>query len=159
LQSEIITNSSSQTQKLGQLLGSLLKGGEIIGFEGELGAGKTCFIQGLAKGLGITEDQYVRSPTFTLINEYKGNIPLYHFDLYRLCNVDEIIALGYEEYFNGHGVCAIEWADKLGPIRPARMINVSLMITGPNSRSLHFSCLCHDYQEILKRFFKKADDQ
>jgi len=155
LRQRLISDSPENTALLGEKLGALLSGGEIIGIEGELGAGKTCFIQGLARGLGISQDQYVRSPTFTLINEYKGKIPLYHFDLYRLDGVDEIIGLGYEEYFWGNGVTAIEWFEKLDGIKPKELLRLEIKIVGELARELHFSCHGRQYEQILKRFFNQ----
>src|SRR5438874_4865291 len=94
---DIISHSSAQTQRLGMRLGELLVGGELMLLEGQLGTGKTTFTQGLAQGMGITE--MISSPTFTLLKEYRGQPRLFHFDLYRLDDPDEIVALGFEEYF------------------------------------------------------------
>src|SRR5438067_3171362 len=119
---DIISHSSAQTQRLGMRLGELMQGGELLLLEGQLGTGKTTFTQGLAKGMGITE--IISSPTFTLLKEYPGqplNVgvqfiapspALYHFDLYRLDNPEEILDLGFEEYFYSTGTCVVEWADK-----------------------------------------------
>ena len=99
-----------QTQLLGERLGTLLEKGDVILLVGELGAGKTCFVQGLSRGLEV--EQYAFSPSFVLIREYHGRIPLYHVDLYRLNSVEEIDELGLDEYLFGTGVCVIEWAEK-----------------------------------------------
>ncbi len=154
---KVYSNSKNSTENLGKRLGRLFKGGEILGLTGDLGAGKTVFIQGLAKGLGIPDNQYVRSPTFTIINEYTGKIPLYHFDLYRLESTVEIEDIGIDEYFTSMGVSAIEWAEKLNELKPQKMLELSLHIKDENSRQLVFSC--HDiyYKEVLKRFSNKKD--
>lgn len=113
------------TLQIGRELGREVCPGEIFLLEGDLGVGKTVFAKGFAEGLGITEP--VTSPTFTIIQEYtEGRIPLYHFDVYRIADVEEMYELGYESYFFGEGVCLIEWASLIGEILPAdcRMIQI-----------------------------------
>jgi len=116
------TNSPDETQELAILLSSYLKAGDVISLTGDLGAGKTCFTQGIAKGLEIKER--ITSPTFNLIKEYKNAIPLYHFDVYRLNSVDELYDLGYEEYFYGEGVAVIEWGDKINSLLPESLLEI-----------------------------------
>jgi tRNA threonylcarbamoyladenosine biosynthesis protein TsaE len=101
---------------------------------GELGAGKTCFLQGLARGLGVTGD--VTSPTFVLINHYRGRLPVYHLDAYRTGSLTELVDLGLEEMLHGDGVTVIEWADKLRPLLPARTIHVHLSGLGDEPREI-----------------------
>ena len=101
------------TVELGKIMGSELAPGDIVALIGELGTGKTCFVRGLAIGLGIDKTVPISSPSFTIINEYPGAVPLYHFDFYRIDNVSQIFDLGYEEYFFGEGVTAIEWGENL----------------------------------------------
>lgn len=108
-----ITNSPEETLQLGRSLGSSLIPGDIILLFGDLGAGKTRLTQGICNGLGLGEDSYIRSPTFTLINEYSGKLPIYHIDLYRIDNLEEIYSLGLEEILFNQGVTIIEWAEKL----------------------------------------------
>ncbi len=112
----IKSDSPEQTQLLGKHLGELVLEGDVVLLEGELGTGKTCLIQGIAHGLGIK--QYAFSPSFVLIREYYGRLPLYHIDLYRLNNIEEIDELGLEEYLYGNGICVIEWARKGLPVLP-----------------------------------------
>lgn len=109
----ITTQSARETLDLGRKIGSLLEPGDCVLLFGEMGAGKTTLTQGLARGLGLPEDEYVRSPTFTLINQYPGRLPINHLDLYRLDSMDEMEQLGLEEVFSGDGVCIVEWAEKL----------------------------------------------
>lgn len=104
----IMTKSPEETNKLGGEISKLVKPGDLLAFYGELGAGKTCLIQGISAGLEVKG--YVTSPSFTIINEYQGKIPLYHFDVFRINNIEEVIELGYEEYFYGDGITVIEWA-------------------------------------------------
>ncbi|PKM82821.1 MAG: tRNA (adenosine(37)-N6)-threonylcarbamoyltransferase complex ATPase subunit type 1 TsaE, partial [Firmicutes bacterium HGW-Firmicutes-13] len=113
---EIITKSPEETLKLGTILGTLLQKGDVIGLFGELGTGKTVFTRGIARGLKV--EDYVTSPTFTLINEYSGSLPLFHFDVYRLDDPEELLELGYEEYFYGEGITVIEWAEKIEDYLP-----------------------------------------
>ena len=120
----IKSDSAEQTQLLGKRLGELVLGGDVLLLEGQLGTGKTCLIQGIAYGLGIK--QYAFSPSFVLIREYYGRLPLYHIDLYRLNNIEEIEDLGLEEYLYGNGTCAIEWARKGLPVLPPEHLLIEL---------------------------------
>ncbi len=126
---EIITKSPEETLKLGTILGTLLQKGDVIGLFGELGTGKTVFTRGIARGLKV--EDYVTSPTFTLINEYSGSLPLFHFDVYRLDDPEELLELGYEEYFYGEGITVIEWAEKIEDYLPPGYLAVYFSKTGP----------------------------
>ena len=107
---EYVTNSPEETEALGRRLGEKLSPGAVVAFTGDLGAGKTAFTRGLARGLGISER--VTSPTFTIVNEYEGGrLPLFHFDLYRLGSADELFDIGWEDYLARGGVCAVEWSE------------------------------------------------
>ena len=109
---EIITNSPAETEDAGASLAARLEPGSVIAFTGDLGAGKTAFTRGLARGLGVTER--VTSPTFTIVNEYEGErLPLFHFDMYRLGSSDELFDIGWEDYLRRGGVCAVEWSENI----------------------------------------------
>ena len=109
---EFITNSPVETEKVGEALGKVLKPGTILAYEGDLGAGKTAFTRGLARGLGATEP--VTSPTYTIVNEYlSGRMPLFHFDMYRLSCADDLWDIGWEDYLDRNGVCAVEWSENV----------------------------------------------
>ena len=109
---EFITNSPEQTELLGEKLAEKLTGGEVIAYFGGLGAGKTAFTRGLARGLGIS--QRVTSPTYTIVNEYEGGrLPLFHFDMYRLTDAEELFDIGWEDYLLRGGVCAVEWSENV----------------------------------------------
>ncbi len=123
------THSAGETAQLGAALAKAVRPGDILALSGDLAAGKTTFIQGFCRALGVEEP--VTSPTFTLINEYRGTLPVYHFDCYRLEGADDLYDLGYEEYFYGDGVVVIEWADRIESLLPSSAIR------------LHF---CHDFQ-------------
>ena len=109
---QFITKSPEETELLGQKLGAVLRGGEVIAYRGDLGAGKTAFTRGLARGLGIT--MRVTSPTYTIVNEYiGGRLPLFHFDMYRLSSADDLFDIGWEDYLQRGGVCAVEWSENV----------------------------------------------
>ena len=109
---EFITNSPAETEKVGEILAKNLTPGAVIAYRGDLGAGKTAFTRGLARGLGCTEQ--VTSPTYTIVNEYlSGRCPLFHFDMYRLRSADELFDIGWEDYLDRGGVCAVEWSENV----------------------------------------------
>lgn len=171
-----ISHSLTQTQRLGMRLGDLLRGGELILLDGQLGTGKTTLTQGIAQGMGITE--VINSPTFTLLKEYhaqaspalvheqaRGTMPwqpqqsglaLYHFDLYRLDNPEEMIDLGFEDYFYGSGVCVVEWADKADLLWPAEHLNIRLKVLSETKRGLLFIATGARYCELLRQFQKNT---
>ncbi len=139
------THTPEETEMLGEQIGRALKPGTVVALIGELGAGKTTLTKGIARGLGVTD--LVHSPTFTLIHEHKGRIPVYHFDLYRLETQGEMEDIGYEGYFYGDGVAVIEWAEKIPAIIPEDRLEIriseddsrrrfDLQATGPKSEEV-----------------------
>ena len=118
------TYSPDETRALAARMAERLQPGDVLALHGDLGAGKTCFIQGLAQALAV--DQPVSSPTYTLVNEYRGRLPLYHIDLYRLQTADEALDFGLDEYMDGTGITAIEWAERADQALPERTIHVRL---------------------------------
>jgi tRNA threonylcarbamoyladenosine biosynthesis protein TsaE len=167
---DIISRSSEQTQRLGMHLGELLIGGELLLFDGQLGAGKTTFTQGLAQGLAIAD--VVSSPTFTLLKEYSGRPPssggtrtragsyygpaLYHFDLYRLDDPEEIFELGFEDYFYGDGVCVVEWAEKANLLWETEHLRIRMTLLSETERGLQFVATGGRYCTLLREFQKKV---
>jgi tRNA threonylcarbamoyladenosine biosynthesis protein TsaE len=164
-----ISHSSTQTQRLGMRLGELLIGGELLLFDGQLGTGKTTFTQGLAQGLGITA--VISSPTFTLLKEYSGQPrpealatrrslqpgpALYHFDLYRLDEAEEILGLGFEDYFASDGVCVVEWAEKADLLWPAEHLRIRMKVMSETKRGLLFMAHGEHYCTILRQFQKNT---
>jgi tRNA threonylcarbamoyladenosine biosynthesis protein TsaE len=129
-----VTQAYEETLALGAKFAGALKRGDTVCLFGELGAGKTAFVKGLAKGLKIAPED-VHSPTFTLMNIYKGKIPLYHFDLYRIGAVD-LAGIGYEEYFYGNGITAVEWSERLEGLLPAEHWHVTLAHAGEDKRRI-----------------------
>jgi len=125
LETEWKTYSPEETFVLGRQLGEMAKKGQIFCLSGDLGVGKTVFTQGFASGLGITEP--VNSPTFTILQEYKeGRLPLYHFDVYRIGDVEEMDEIGYEDYFFGNGLCIVEWAERIKELIPAEAKQITI---------------------------------
>ncbi len=129
------TKSPTETRRLGERIGKILLPGDVVALTGELGSGKTVLTKGIARGLGIKGNP-VRSPSFLLIKEYSGKIPLFHFDLYRLKNPEELNSIGYEEYFSGKGVVAIEWAERAKNFLPEEYLEIALSILNKNGRKI-----------------------
>jgi tRNA threonylcarbamoyladenosine biosynthesis protein TsaE len=142
---EVVTKSAEETVELGKKIGAFLVSNDIIALIGPLGAGKTTLIQGVAKGLEVKD--YVTSPTFIIINEYKGRLPFFHIDLYRLEDIGEIEDLGIGEYFDRGGVCVIEWAEKLGELKPKFCHEIKIEIVSENERNI---CVSSELAARLK---------
>jgi len=130
----IRTTTADETTALGERLGKLLAPGDVIALYGDLGAGKTTLTRGIAVGLGLAAD--IHSPTFTLIHEHPGRIPLYHVDLYRLSGEQEVETLGLEEYIYSDGVTIIEWGDRMQSMLPGERLDITLRMTGDTDREL-----------------------
>ena len=130
------THSPEETQEIGVKIGCQLNRGDVVALIGDLGVGKTCLTQGIARGAGVRQDETVNSPSYILINEYEGKIPIYHIDLYRLEQLEDIIALGLEEYLEGDGICVIEWADRMGELLPESHIQVKIAGEDEFTRSI-----------------------
>ncbi len=131
------TESPEETQALGEQLGKTLKSGDVIALIGDLGTGKTCLTQGIARGVGIAPDEVVSSPSYILINEYNGTVPIYHIDLYRLENAEEIAELGLSEYIEGDGICIIEWAERMANGLPDICIKIYITWEDENTRFIN----------------------
>lgn len=145
-----ITNSPEETIHLGGKIGKLLKQGDVVALIGNLGAGKTVIANGLCRGIGVKED-YITSPTYTIINQYDGRIPVYHIDLYRLNDSKELYNLGWDEYIYGNGTCIIEWADKAGEMLPEEYLMVNIKATGTNKRQIILQAKSSSYKNLLER--------
>ena len=131
---EFITNSPQETEALGQKLGQTLPAGTVIAYRGDLGAGKTAFTRGLARGLGIQDP--VTSPTYTIVNEYLGGrVPLFHFDMYRLHSADDLFDIGWDDYLERQGICAVEWSENVEEALENPLV-VTICKTGEESRKI-----------------------
>ena len=131
----LISRSEEETRAAGESLASSLRSGDTVLLSGDLGMGKTVFARGVAAGLGVDPGQ-VRSPSFTLVNRYPGRIPVYHIDLYRVEKLEDMDELGLEEILGGDGVAVVEWAERLGPYRPARAVQVQVTDRGGQMREI-----------------------
>jgi tRNA threonylcarbamoyladenosine biosynthesis protein TsaE len=129
-----ITDSEEATRTVAAHFSHMLLGGDVVALTGELGAGKTVFVKGILSARGVKE--HVTSPTFILINEYNGTVPLYHIDLYRLDNEEDIYSIGLDEYLFSEGICLIEWAEKITTLLPANAIHVTIRHLGSNRRGI-----------------------
>ena len=146
---EIKLQNLKNTEEFGIKLGRLLKPGHIVCLNGDLGAGKTTLTKSI--GIGLDVDEYITSPSFTLINQYRGRMMVYHFDVYRLEDVDELYDLGFDEYFFGDGVCIIEWAERIDKFLPKERIVIDIKKTDDvEERILHISGYGNGYEELIK---------
>ncbi len=150
---EITTTSPRETQQLASRLVPFLSAGDVISLTGDLGAGKTCFTQGLARALGIRGR--ITSPTFSLIKEYRGKLPLYHFDIFRIESVKEMFELGYEDYFFGEGVTVIEWGDKVASLLPQEYVEIEFRrLEKNNHRKIRIKPHGAGWQERISKWLE-----
>ena len=147
---KIVSKDPEETRRLGQELGRLAQPGDVLLLTGQLGAGKTCLTQGIAWGLGV--EGYATSPTFVVVNQYRGRFTLYHIDLYRIDTLAEVIDLGLDDYLYGDGVCVVEWADKALEAFPAERLLVEMGFISDTSRSIAFHPSGDRYKKLLSQF-------
>ncbi len=147
----VVTTSEDQTVALGRHIGGLCTAGDVVLLSGELGAGKTCLIQGIATGLAVSE--YTFSPSFVLVREYHGRLMLYHMDFYRMETPAEVLDLGIEEYLDGDGVCAIEWAERAADHLPREHLHIGLQYVpgAENSRRILLTARGSRYEDMLQQ--------
>ena len=146
---ELISHSPKETQELGSHLGGLALPGDVFLLVGDLGAGKTCLTQGIAWGLGIKE--YALSPSFVIMRELYGRLPLYHVDLYRLDRIEESMDLGLDEYLYGRGICVVEWAEKALSIMPAEHLLIKISYLSDTERSFQMKPNGQRYLKMLEQ--------
>lgn len=156
------TQSVEETQHLGSTLGSVLEAGSVLALSGNLGAGKTHFTQGIATGLGV-DRRLVNSPTFSLVQEYAGRLPVFHFDTYRLKNLDEFIDLGFDEYLSLRGVCIIEWAERVTEVLPTDRLGIRITTIGETARQFDWQAggevSRRTLQKLRERFERSSGDR
>jgi tRNA threonylcarbamoyladenosine biosynthesis protein TsaE len=145
---KLTSHSPEETQRLGTELGKLSQAGDVFLLVGNLGSGKTCLTQGIAWGLDVKE--YAFSPSFVIVREYHGRLPLYHVDLYRLDHLEEIIDLGLDEYFYGDGVCVVEWADKGMAAMPQENLLITLEHIADTERSIRLEANGKRYSQLME---------
>jgi tRNA threonylcarbamoyladenosine biosynthesis protein TsaE len=149
-QFQITTRTPDETQKLGKTIGKWIEYPLVIGLSGDLGSGKTVFVQGLAEGLEVPGQYYITSPTFTLINEYPGRFPLFHIDLYRLDGISDLEDIGLDELLYDQAVIAIEWAKKISHELPAEHLALTFEITGDDYRTISLIGYGHNLDNLIK---------
>ena len=149
-QFQITTRTPDETQKLGKAIGKWIEHPLVIGLSGDLGSGKTAFVQGLAEGLEVPNGYYITSPTFTLINEYPGRFPLFHIDLYRLDDISDLEDIGLDELLHDQAVIAIEWAEKMSDDLPAEHLTMVFEITGDDYRKINLIAYGHNLVNLIK---------
>jgi tRNA threonylcarbamoyladenosine biosynthesis protein TsaE len=146
-QPEITTRSPEETQQFGARLGELARPGDVLLLVGKLGVGKTCLVQGIARGLGIKE--YAASPSFVVVRELYGRLPLYHMDFYRLENLEEIADLGLDNYLYGQGVSVVEWAEKGLSLLPSEHLLIEMSYVSENERRLKLKARGKRYRQLV----------
>jgi tRNA threonylcarbamoyladenosine biosynthesis protein TsaE len=146
----VVSESPAETTELGEAIGALLEGQEVLCLEGELGSGKTTLVQAIARSLGVIEP--ITSPTFTLVNEYHGRgVTLYHVDLYRLHTVDEIVQAGIDDCFRSAGLCLVEWAERARAVLPKEHLYITLEHAGKDKRKISLRAEGAPYRKMLSR--------
>ena len=155
----LVSRSADRTEQIGRLVGSILHKGDFLALCGALGGGKTCFTRGVVTSLAPESAHLVASPTFAIMNEYPGGIPVYHFDFYRLGNSDEIAELGFEEYFRGDGVCIAEWSERLGDAIPEEHLTITFEHAGEDDRRISLRANGRKSQALLARLGEQLEPE
>ncbi|MCF8050621.1 MAG: tRNA (adenosine(37)-N6)-threonylcarbamoyltransferase complex ATPase subunit type 1 TsaE [Desulfobacterales bacterium] len=154
---QLTTRTEEDTRQIGRLIGKLAGPGLVLALYGGLGSGKTVLVRGLARGLGVSEQTPVTSPTFTLINEYAGRLLLFHADLYRIAHCAELEEIGFEEMFNGKGVVAVEWAENCDRLLPADRLEIRFRDPEPEIRILSLNACGQHSEDLLQALRKQME--
>lgn len=149
---KILSHSPETTFDLGEKLGSICEPGDVICLAGDLGAGKTTMAQAIAAGAGVDQREYVSSPTFAILHEYGGRIPIYHFDFYRLGSSEDVVELGLEDYFYGDGLTLIEWSERAADLLPESVLNIELSYIDEFSRDISLNSDSPGWQKKIEDF-------
>ena len=155
----VLSRSAAQTEAIGRTLGSLLYRGAFLALFGDLGGGKTCFTRGVVAALAPGSAHLVASPTYAIMNEYPGPLPVYHFDFYRLASGDEIAELGFDDYFQGNGVCIAEWSEHLGDRLPPDHLGISFAHGGGDCRKIFFEASGAGSRDLLDKMMGRLNPQ
>ncbi len=151
--------SLNQTKRFGEFLGSLCQAGDVICLAGDLGAGKTALTQSIARGLGVNDDEYVSSPTFSVFHQYSGRLELYHMDFYRLNSSDDVLSMGLDEYFYLEGVTVIEWCRKAADIIPEKHLLIELQAISSEQRKIRCTGTSKSWKKRIETLVEKLDLQ
>jgi tRNA threonylcarbamoyladenosine biosynthesis protein TsaE len=157
MQFSFSTKSHEETVNAGRSLGKAVEPACVVGLIGDLGAGKTCFVKGVANGLNDVPETEVTSPTFTILQAYEGDVPLYHFDAYRLEGVEDLDDIGFEDYVYGQGVSFIEWADNISKAIPEERMLIEIELTGDENRLFKCSTEGEKHKAVLNKFIKSLE--
>lgn len=152
---QVTTFSPQETEQLGTSLGGLLAPGSLLALRGDLGGGKTCLVRGVVAALAPQSAHLVASPTYAIMNSYLGNTPVYHFDFYRLAGDDDVIDLGFEEYFYGDGVCIIEWSERLAELLPSDILTLLFEYAGEEQRLITITGTGPESDNLLEQLKAK----
>ena len=153
----VLSRSAAQTEEIGRTLGSLLQAGSFLALFGDLGGGKTCFTRGVVAALAPGSAHLVASPTYAIMNEYPGPLPVYHFDFYRLASGEEIAELGFDDYFQDKGVCIAEWSERLGDRLPSDHLGITFEHDGDDRRRIHFEAQGPESLALLTKMMKQLN--
>lgn len=156
---QLTSNSSDETEQLGVHVGLLLKPGFFVALRGDMGGGKTCFTRGLVASLAPQSAYLVASPTYAIMNCYPGNIPVYHFDFYRLSGDDDIAELGFEEFFYGDGVCVTEWSERLTELLPGDTLTIQFEYAGDDTRLISITSSGEKSDNVLTQLLYGPQQQ
>ena len=154
-----VSNSPDETVEMGRILGQTIGPGHVVGLVGELGAGKTCFVQGVSRGLEVDPHVYVSSPTFTLVNEYPGRLTLYHIDLYRLSDPDELVEIGLDDYYRGDGACLVEWFDRFPQDAPPGHMELRFEVLDDSRRRVDVRACGPEHMALGRRWSGGLDTE
>jgi tRNA threonylcarbamoyladenosine biosynthesis protein TsaE len=155
----LLSRSAARTEEIGRSLGSLLQAGSFLALFGDLGGGKTCFTRGVVAALAPDSAHLVASPTYAIMNEYPGPLPVYHFDFYRLASGDEIAELGFGDYFHDKGICIAEWSERLGGMLPSDHLGITFIHDGGDRRRIHFEARGTGSRTLLTKMMKQLNSQ
>jgi tRNA threonylcarbamoyladenosine biosynthesis protein TsaE len=156
---QITTGSSFETEQLGVNIGSLLQPGSFLALRGTLGGGKTCLTRGVAASLAPQSAHLVASPTYAIMNCYPGSTPVYHFDFYRLTGDDDVVELGFEEFFYGDGVCIVEWSERLTELLPADVLTLLFEYAGEDQRLITITSSGQKSDNVLDQLAERLQQQ
>jgi tRNA threonylcarbamoyladenosine biosynthesis protein TsaE len=151
----LFSHSEQWTEEFGRIVGSVLQPGDFLALYGDLGGGKTCFTRGVVAALAPESAHLVASPTYAIMNQYPGRVPVYHFDFYRLASYDDIAELGFDDYFQGDGVCIAEWSERLGDSLPPDHLSITFEYVGDTSRKISIAGQGANFRSLLSKISTK----
>jgi tRNA threonylcarbamoyladenosine biosynthesis protein TsaE len=155
----VLSRSAAQTEEIGRILGSFLHAGAFLALFGDLGGGKTCFTRGVVAALAPGSSHLVASPTYAIMNEYPGPLPVYHFDFYRLASGNEISELGFEDYFQENGICIAEWSERLGNMLPHDHLGITFVHDGGDCRRIVIESQGAHSRVLLDKMMNRLNSQ